>query len=117
MEDNFARMGLKYVPSSANFVLVHVGNGGEVFQRLMKKGLIVRSMVSYHLPEYIRVSVGTPEQNARFFDELPSALEGLVAFTPLAPAPPVEKTAEPAPWLEFQPTAELPSPTDAPSPS
>ncbi len=80
MEENFAKMGLKYVPSSANFVLVHVGDGGEVFKRLMKKGVIVRSMVSYHLPAYIRVSVGTPEQNAKFFAELPAALEGLVTF-------------------------------------
>ena len=76
-------MGLKYIPSSANFVLVHVGDGGEVFKRLMKKGIIVRSMVSYHLPEYIRVSIGTPEQNARFLAELPAALEGLVTFKPL----------------------------------
>jgi histidinol-phosphate aminotransferase len=60
--------------------MVRVGDGGEVFQRLMKKGIIVRSMVSYHLPEYIRVSVGTPEQNARFLAELPAALEGLVGF-------------------------------------
>jgi histidinol-phosphate aminotransferase len=80
MEDTFARMGLKYVPSSANFVLVHVGDGGEVFNRLLKKGIIVRSMVSYHLPAYIRVSVGTAEQNMRFLAELPSALEGLVPF-------------------------------------
>src|SRR6202789_2280876 len=85
LESAFARMGLKYVPSSANFVLVQVGDGGEVFKRLMKKGIIVRSMVSYHLPAYIRVSVGTPEQNARFLAELPAALEGLVSFTPLAP--------------------------------
>jgi histidinol-phosphate aminotransferase len=84
MEANFAQMGLKYVPSAANFVLVHVGDGGEVFKRLMKKGIIVRSMVSYHLPAYIRVSIGTPEQNARFFAELPSALEGLVEFKPLS---------------------------------
>jgi histidinol-phosphate aminotransferase len=116
MEANFARMGLKYVPSSANFVLVHVGNGGEVFQRLMKKGIIVRSMVSYHLPEYIRVSVGTPGQNARFFDELPAALEGLVTFTPLAAElPPVEDisgaTTEPS--FNFAPGAES-SPADAP---
>jgi histidinol-phosphate aminotransferase len=87
-ENAFARMGLKYVPSSANFVLVHVGDGGEVFKRLMKKGIIVRSMVSYHLPAYIRVSVGTPEQNARFLAELPAALEGLVSFTPLPPGAP-----------------------------
>jgi len=77
LESTFQRLGLRYVPSSANFVLVHVGDGGEVFKRLMKKGIIVRSMVSYHLPEYIRVSVGTPEQNARFLAELPGALEGL----------------------------------------
>ncbi len=83
VESAFAQMGLKYVPSAANFVLVHVGDGGEVFKRLMKKGIIVRSMVSYHLPAYIRVSIGTPEQNARFLAELPTALEGLVAFTPL----------------------------------
>jgi histidinol-phosphate aminotransferase len=87
MEETFARMGLNYVPSSANFVLVHVGNGGEVFKRLMKKGIIVRSMVSYHLPQHIRVSVGTPEQNARFFAELPAALEGLVTFAPLSAGP------------------------------
>jgi len=80
MEANYAKMGLKYVPSSANFVLLQVGDGGEVFKRLMKKGVIVRSMVSYHLPAYIRVSVGTPEQNAKFFAELPAALEGLVTF-------------------------------------
>ena len=47
-EDLYARWACKYVPSSANFVLVHVGDGGEVFKRLMKKGIIVRSMVSYH---------------------------------------------------------------------
>ncbi|HUB66581.1 MAG TPA: histidinol-phosphate transaminase [Candidatus Methylacidiphilales bacterium] len=84
IEDAFTRMGLRYVPSAANFVLVHVGDGGEVFKRLMKKGVIVRSMVSYHLPEYIRVSIGTPEQNARFLAELPAALEGLISFKSLA---------------------------------
>lgn len=87
LEQTFAQMGLSYVPSSANFVLVHVGDGGEVFKRLMKKGIIVRSMVSYRLPKYIRVSVGTPEQNARFIAELPAALDGLIAFTkPVPPA-------------------------------
>ena len=80
VERTFAGMGLSYVPSSANFVMVNVGDGGEVFKRLMKKGIIVRSMVSYHLPAYIRVSIGTPEQNQRFLTELPQALHGLVEF-------------------------------------
>jgi hypothetical protein len=53
-------------------------------------------MVSYHLPAYIRVSVGTAEQNARFLAELPAALEGLVSFTPL-PAGAPEIPAAPAP--------------------
>ena len=92
MEANFAAMGLSYVPSSANFVMVNVGDGGEVFKRLMKKGVIVRSMVSYHLPAYIRVSIGTPEQNARFFAELPTALEGLVTFKSLPAEVPAEET-------------------------
>ena len=59
------------------------GDGGEVFKRLMKKGIIVRSMVSYHLPAYIRVSIGTSEQNARFLAELPAALNGLISFKTL----------------------------------
>ncbi len=87
MEETFAKMGLKYVPSAANFVLVHVGDGDVVFKRLMKKGIIVRSMVSYHLPAYVRVSVGTAEQNVRFLAELPTALEGLVAFNHLDLSP------------------------------
>ncbi len=94
LEDAFAAMELTYVPSSANFVLVHVGDGGEVFKRLLKKGIIVRSMVSYHLPAYIRVSIGTPEQNARFLAELPAALEGLVSFKSLEVAVALRATEE-----------------------
>ena len=118
MEDAFARMGLKYVPSAANFVLVHVGDGGEVFKRLLKKGIIVRSMVSYHLPEYIRVSIGTPEQNARFFAELPAALEGLVSFSPLAStegAPPAHPIAPPDPGPDVAPE-KVPQPDPSPNP-
>jgi histidinol-phosphate aminotransferase len=143
LESAFAQMKLRYVPSSANFVLVHVGDGGELFKRLMKKGIIVRSMVSYHLPEYVRVSVGTAEQNARFLAELPGALEGLVAFTPLsqgelessvstapattppplplvtasaaAPAPPAHPIAPPDPGPDVAPE-RVPTPDPTPNP-
>ena len=54
----------------ANFVLVHVKDGKAVFQALMKRGIIVRDMTSYGLPEWIRVSIGTMEQNERFLAEL-----------------------------------------------
>jgi histidinol-phosphate aminotransferase len=66
----FAKMGLEFVPSFANFVLVKVGNGTDIFKKLMQTGVIVRDMTSYALPEWIRVSVGTMEQNQRFIAEL-----------------------------------------------
>jgi histidinol-phosphate aminotransferase len=70
LEAEFRTRRLEYVPSVANFVLVKVGEGKEVFQKLLKRGMIVRAMHEYKLPEWIRVSVGTPEQNRRFFEEL-----------------------------------------------
>lgn len=74
LEFSFKKMGLTYVPSTANFVLVNVKDADKVFKKLMAKGIIVRSMVSYRLPEWIRVSIGTPEQNQRFLAELPAAI-------------------------------------------
>jgi histidinol-phosphate aminotransferase len=70
MQREFAAIGLEYVPSFANFILVRVGDGKAVFQALLRKGIIVRDMNSYGLPEWIRVSIGTAEQNARFLAEL-----------------------------------------------
>ena len=72
LESGFQKRGLGYVPSSANFVLVKVGKGKELFQKLLQRGMIVRAMDEYKLPEWIRVSVGTPEQNRRFFADLDS---------------------------------------------
>ncbi len=74
LQERFAAMGLEYVPSHANFVLVKVGNGKRVFGELLTKGVIVRDMTSYKLPEWIRVSVGTMEQNRRFIEELGALL-------------------------------------------
>jgi histidinol-phosphate aminotransferase len=73
-EEQFGAMGLEYVPSHANFVLVKVGDGNAVFKALMAKGIIVRAMASYQLPEWIRVTVGTEPQNLRFIAELREVL-------------------------------------------
>jgi len=70
LEQEFQRMGLEYVPSFANFVLVKVGDGKEVFESMLRKGIILRAMGSYGLPEWIRISVGTMEQNHRCIAEL-----------------------------------------------
>jgi histidinol-phosphate aminotransferase len=70
LQREFAAMGLEYVPSFANFVLVKVGDGRALFKKLLETGIIVRDMTSYELPEWIRVSVGTMPQNERFIAEL-----------------------------------------------
>jgi histidinol-phosphate aminotransferase len=74
LESEFAKRKLEYVPSVANFVLANVGSGKRVFQELLKKGVIVRAMDEYKLPEWIRVSVGTPDQNRSFLEALDSVL-------------------------------------------
>lgn len=57
-------MGVEYVPSCANFILVKTGRGRQVFNELQKRKVIVRPMEGYGLPEWIRITIGTPEQNA-----------------------------------------------------
>ena len=66
LQQTFATLGLEYVPGYANFVLVNVGDGRACFETLLKEGIIVRAMNSYKLPAWIRVSVGTMEENRRF---------------------------------------------------
>jgi len=72
----FRKLGLEFIPSSANFILVRVGNGQQVFMELQKSGIIVRPMVGYQLPEWIRISVGTPKQNQRCLAALRAVLAG-----------------------------------------
>jgi histidinol-phosphate aminotransferase len=76
LQCEFDERKLEYVPSVANFILVKVGNGKEVFQKLLRRGVIVRAMDEYKLPDWIRVSVGTPDQNRRFLVDLDQVLGG-----------------------------------------
>ncbi len=64
-ESAFQRLGLEFVPSVANFILVKVGDGDRVFAEMMKRGVIVRAMRGYKLPEWVRISVGTAAQNEK----------------------------------------------------
>jgi histidinol-phosphate aminotransferase len=74
LERAFRDRRLDFVPSHANFVLVRVGDAGRVYQRLLEQGVIVRPVANYGLPEWLRVTVGLPEENARFLDALAGAL-------------------------------------------
>lgn len=65
LQAQFGALGLEYVPSYANFVLVKVGDGNAVFKAMMDKGVIVRAMAAYKLPEWVRISIGTMAQNER----------------------------------------------------
>jgi histidinol-phosphate aminotransferase len=58
----FEELRVPYVPSQANFVLARVGDGDRVFEALLDRGVIVRSARSFGLPEWIRVTVGLPEE-------------------------------------------------------
>ncbi len=63
----FAELGLRAVPTSANFVYFEVDEDANTFARRMQaEGVIVRSLVPWGIPNGIRVTVGTPEQNERF---------------------------------------------------
>jgi histidinol-phosphate aminotransferase len=74
LQDEFARLGRRFVPSFANFVLVHVGQGQRVFDEMQKLGVITRPMGGYQLPEWIRISVGTPAENRRAIHTLKKVL-------------------------------------------
>jgi len=75
LTDGFLRLGLSWIPSHANFVCVKVGKGAEVFNRLLKHGIIVRPIASYGLPEYLRVTIGTESENERFLAALAIVLK------------------------------------------
>ena len=73
----FEELGLFYVPSQTNFVLAKIGpDAKDVADKLLRKGVIIRYMGSYDLPEFIRISVGLPEENQRFVDGLKEILAG-----------------------------------------
>ena len=67
-------MGVAYVPSHGNFVLVHVGDAPAVYESLLRKGVIVRPVANYGLPQHLRATVGLPREIERFVAALASAL-------------------------------------------
>lgn len=67
-------MNLPYIPSLTNFITIDVGDGVNIYQRLLQHGVIVRPLKAYQMPRHIRVSIGTQEQNQRFLHTLESIL-------------------------------------------
>lgn len=75
IEAGCRKLGLNFVPSVANFMLIEVGDGLKIFDLLQKNSIIVRPVKSYGLPTWIRVTVGTAAQNDRLLQALASALK------------------------------------------
>jgi histidinol-phosphate aminotransferase len=74
-EAHCRRLGLWAAPSAANFLMVRVGpQAQQVYERLLAAGLIVRPLAGYGLPQFLRISVGTPLHTERLFAALPGAL-------------------------------------------
>ena len=78
LTQTFDELGLEYVPSFGNFVMVKVGAdeaaGARVNLALLKQGIIVRPVANYGLPQWLRVTIGLPDENAAFIDALKKLL-------------------------------------------
>lgn len=66
----FDSWGIPYIPSHGNFILVKTGKGRDVFNACLSKGVILRHMDGYGLPEYIRITVGNQTENTRCLEVL-----------------------------------------------
>jgi len=76
LQNRLKEMGIVSFPTQANFFLIDVKqNAGDVFEKMLRQGVIVRSMESYGYPEYIRISIGTHAENVRFLNALKTVLE------------------------------------------
>ncbi len=73
----FETLGLEAVPSAANFILFRLGpRAGEQVQALLRRGIIVRHMQAWGLPQFVRVTIGRPEENQAFIQALQDVLKG-----------------------------------------
>jgi histidinol-phosphate aminotransferase len=68
------RLGLRHIPSFGNFVCVRVGDAGAIYRQLLERGVIVRPVGGYGMPEWLRVSIGLPAENDRFLGSLAEVL-------------------------------------------
>ena len=76
--DAMNELGLEYVESEGNFILVHFDRvGQEVADALMRKGIIVRPVAGYGFPNSVRVTIGVPDENARFVRALNEVLKDM----------------------------------------
>lgn len=75
LQQGFEKIGLNYLPTMGNFIAVNVAQDGALlYQKLLRQGVIVRPVANYAMPQYLRVTIGTQEQNERFLTTLDQCL-------------------------------------------
>jgi len=75
IEEGAKALGLGWIPSHGNFISVHVGKAGEVFKRMLRRGVIVRPVANYGMPSHLRITVGAEEENERCLAALSASLK------------------------------------------
>ena len=77
LEAGFRRLGLSWIPSKGNFIAVDFGrDAAPINQALLQAGVIVRPVAGYGMPTFLRVSIGTEQENARFLEALEQIFRG-----------------------------------------
>jgi len=76
VHEQFSKMNVRFVPGAANFVMVNVGDGHAIFEKLLRQGIIVRPLKGYNLPEWIRISIGTMEENKKLVAAFKEVMRG-----------------------------------------
>ena len=75
LAEYFTAKGIKCLPSAANFLTVNFGSASTgIYQQLLQRGVIVRALANYNMPDFLRISIGTEQQNSQLIE----ALEGLL---------------------------------------
>lgn len=77
----FEERRIPYVPSVANFILAKVGNGDRIFKEMLHKGVIIRAMSGYKLPDWVRISIGTAAENQRVLEVLDETMPVAHSFS------------------------------------
>ena len=75
LEAGFSELGLEWIESHGNFITVRVGDAQGVFRELLQRGVIVRPIGAYGMPEYLRISVGVESENSRLLEALAAAMQ------------------------------------------
>ena len=75
LTDAFTDMGIDYIPSAGNFVCLKTNRPGiELYLQLLQRGVIVRPIDNYGLPDHVRITIGTPGDNQRLLGALHEVL-------------------------------------------